>query len=85
MSRETKWRCVDCGLIHTGADRPQAPSPFEASHILDACPDCKGVNNPERLCDESGCNEIAGCGTPFGDGRYKFHCHKHPPAQRDKE
>jgi hypothetical protein len=78
-----KFRCVGCGLVHLQSERPSAPSPFDPQDILTCCPECKDTADPDHLCQEQGCVEMAGCGTPFGMSGYKFHCRNHPPSARD--
>jgi hypothetical protein len=47
---------------------------------IQCCPECMEVNATIRMCcEEPGCKEEAGCGTPTADGGYKMHCHKHKP------
>ena len=56
-----------------------APSPFDMSDTLTACPTCKEVNDFYEVCDEPGCTREAGCGFPAGPefGGYRRTCFEH--------
>lgn len=53
-------------------------NPFEADSIIYGCPECKAIDSNVACCDEPGCNEGAGSGTPTREG-YRWTCYKHRP------
>ena len=74
-----RWECEFCHGECLGKDILTAPSPFDPSDTLYACPHCKATDGFTELCEEPGCEYEATCGTPFGTDDYKRHCHRHPP------
>ena len=74
-----QWCCKDCGAVTLEADLLTAPSPFDPSDVLQACPTCKTVNDFYEVCDEHGCTSVASCGYPAGPeyGGYRRTCFKH--------
>ena len=83
MSDSTKWKCVICDHKFYSLEFLIATSPFDEDDTLYACPECKTIREPEELCEEPGCELTASCGTPFGAGHYKRHCHLHPPINTE--
>jgi hypothetical protein len=83
IREKNRWRCGACCAVNLEPDLPTAPSPFNPTDTLTACPNCKQCDEGfELLCDEPGCNEFAGCGWPTGDdsdewGGYRNTCGKH--------
>lgn len=83
MTRERRWRCKECSVANPESKMLTAPSPFDASATLTACPSCKTCDEGfELLCDEPGCDREAGCGWPTGDandewGGYRNTCFNH--------
>ena len=78
MSRkaEPQFRCEECGLVCGKDDWLLAPSPFDADDIITGCKRCYYINSFVLLCDEEGCEKIAGCGWPSGDV-YRHTCSDH--------
>ena len=78
MSRkaEIQCRCDECGLVCTKGDWLLAKNPFDASEILTGCKRCHAINSFDMVCDEEGCEKIAGCGWPSGDV-YRQTCAEH--------
>lgn len=78
MSRkaEIQCRCDECGLVCTKGDWLLAKNPFDASEILTGCKRCHAINSFDMVCDEEGCEKIAGCGWPSGDV-YRHTCSDH--------
>lgn len=78
-----RWRCRVCNHISTSTELLTAPSPFDPTDALTACPNCKVCDEGfEALCDEPGCTLEAGCGWPTGDmtdawGGYRRTCSRH--------
>lgn len=78
-----RWRCNNCGAITANAGLLTAPSPFDPSDILTACPRCLCCDEGfALLCDEPWCNREARCGWPTGNdadafGGYRQTCHNH--------
>ena len=81
MSDFGRWKCLECGHKFYTWQFFTATSPFDENDTLSACPECKTVQRAEELCEEHGCELTASCGTPFGAGGYKRHCHLHPPTK----
>jgi hypothetical protein len=83
IREKNRWRCGACCAVNLEPDLPTAPSPFDPTDTLTACPNCKQCNDGfELLCDEPGCNVVAGCGWPTGDdqdewGGYRNTCSLH--------
>ena len=78
-----RYQCPDCNDIHAWEQRLIAQHPFNPADLIFGCPECKSVCEPDRVCDEIGCGELAYAATPHGKGQYKVHCHKHPPTAKD--
>ena len=78
MSRKTElqFRCEGCWLICVSGDWLLAPSPFDAEELITGCKRCSSINSFVLLCDEDGCEKIAGCGWQSGDV-YRHTCAKH--------
>ena len=77
---DKRWKCKSCGMITLEPALLRAPSPFDETDILTACPHCKWVNDFDEMCDEPGCTEEASCGFPVEDeafGGYRRTCHQH--------
>jgi len=80
---KSRWRCGNCCAVNFEPDMLTAPSPFDPTETLTACPSCKQCDEGfEKLCDEPGCNEVVGGGYPTGDnadewGGYRHTCGKH--------
>jgi len=76
---DPKLVCDDfrCGWHGLQSQALQAPDPFNEGDTLIACPECR-EQTLYTACDESGCNQRAGCGTPTPAG-YRWTCHKHLP------
>jgi hypothetical protein len=78
-----RWKCRSCGSISFEPALLVARSPFEYSTMLTACPVCKQCDEGfDVLCDEPGCNRIAGCGWPTENnddewGGYRNTCYAH--------
>lgn len=83
IREKNRWRCGACCAVNLEPDLPTAPSPFDPTDTLTTCPNCKQCNERfELLCDEPGCNVVAGCGWPTGDdqdewGGYRNTCSLH--------
>lgn len=83
IREKQRWRCTNCGTTTLGPELLTAPSPFDADDVLSGCPKCKQCSDGfDLLCDEPGCNSVAGCGWPTGDdsdswGGYRNTCGKH--------
>jgi hypothetical protein len=70
-----------CNWIGDSSETLKAPNPFESDgEELTACPVCKEINTYQAACDEPGCREFAGMGTPTLGG-YRWTCHKHAPKE----
>ncbi len=60
-----------------------APSPFDDTDTLTACPSCRSCEDGfDLLCDEAGCNDEASCGWPTHNDTgektgYRNTCGKH--------
>ena len=75
-SRGSGWRRTSNELL-------VAPHPFEPHDRVTGCPECHDIGTTIGACDEDGCLEHAGCGTPTPDG-YRWTCYKHIPAGEQK-
>ena len=73
----SKWKCSECSVIYTDDKLLIAPSPFEPDDNITGCPTCRSVNSFEQVCDEEGCDKLAGCGWPSYSRRYRRTCAKH--------
>jgi hypothetical protein len=74
------FTCTECGWHGEQPCTTWFQMGGRPKEAIQCCPECMGVNATIRLCcQEPGCTEEAGCGTPTADGGYKQHCHKHPP------
>ena len=76
-------RCEVCCWRGTVDEILRAPNPFDADDVLFACPDCKSVGECTTMCDEPGCDKVAGCGWPAPDG-YRWTCGKHNKWQENE-
>lgn len=73
-----RWQCNFCAHKLMSGEMLQAPSPFESSDILRACPRCKQCDEGFfQLCDAPNCNQEATCGWPTTDGGYRRTCYDH--------
>ena len=70
------WRCVNCLGCFWEGDLLTARSPFDPDETLTGCPNCKTVDDFERVCDEPGCARTASNGFPV-DGGYRHTCFEH--------
>jgi len=83
ISEKNRFRCKACDEVTPYSALLKAPSPFDASDTLTACPVCKQCDVVfELLCDEDGCNDDATCGWHTGDnadqwGGYRNTCGRH--------
>lgn len=86
ITANKRWRCRACCEVTLEPGLLTAPSPFEPSDTLTACPRCKQCDEGfELLCDEPGCNVVAGCGWPTNNdadqwGGYRNTCGPHMRA-----
>ena len=73
-------RCCECKWTGISDDALIAQNPFseDPSDTISGCPQCKAIDQMERLCDEPGCFEPITMGTPTVDG-YRETCRKHAP------
>jgi hypothetical protein len=68
MEKNRRWKCMDCHCIMPESEMLRAPSPFDSSCTLVACPHCRVCGTTLALvCDEPGCTDEASCGWPTGD------------------
>jgi hypothetical protein len=71
-----KWLCKECGEFC--AAPLTAPSPFDPSDTLHACPSCLTVGELAKACDYPGCCKAASVGQPNWLGfRYASTCSEH--------
>ena len=83
IEENNRWRCMNCRKELKGSEFLTAPSPFDPTDLLTACPHCKQCDEHfELICDEPGCTQQASCGWPTGDdsdewGGYRNTCGKH--------
>ena len=78
-AKTTFWGCEYCpGKKWPESGLLVAPNPFDSAQQIIGCPSCKSVEAIEELCDEPGCHELAGCGTPHATG-YRRTCYRHIP------
>lgn len=73
-----KYKCEDCGWLGFDREMLTAPNPFDPDDIVFGCPRCRSIDNFVGLCDEPGCNERGGMGTPTPNG-YRWTCYAHHP------
>jgi hypothetical protein len=71
-----RWMCNSCDWIGNDADLLRAPSPFDSTETICACPKCKAVEDVINACDEPTCDRPATCGFPTATG-YRRTCHRH--------
>lgn len=78
MSNNRKVKCTAsfCNWRGHEEDILQGINPFDASDTLDGCPECKGIETINYVCDEPGCWEPISCGTPTSEG-YRQTCGEH--------
>ena len=67
--RHCRWRGKESELL-------RAPSPFDATFEITACPNCKEIGGCMQACEVHDCWEEATCGIPTQEG-YKRVCGKH--------
>ena len=70
--------CCSCGHRMNSDDALEAPNPFDQNDVIYGCPNCKGIDSFEAVCDEPGCWKTVGCGTPTNNG-YRNTCSQHRP------
>jgi rubredoxin len=70
-----RWRCEDCGWIGIDAEIDRVKDP-KSETLWNICPACRSAESFENLCDEPGCNRIAGSGWPSPLG-YRRTCFDH--------
>lgn len=75
--RPLRWLCQSCDWIGDDAELLRAPSPFDATDTICACPKCYAVEDVTNACDEPGCTREASCGWPEEGGGYRRTCHEH--------
>ena len=71
-----KFKCSECGEIIDEDKVLSAPNPFNASEMLDGCPECRCIFSFHRVCEADGCDEVATCGAATNEG-YMCLCDKH--------
>ena len=69
-----------CRWVGLTSEALSAPNPFVEGEKLIACPQCR-EQTLCSCCDESGCTELASCGTPVPNG-YRWTCYKHRPSSQ---
>ena len=81
MIEKNKMRCQEqrCGWTGKRADLLKAVSPFEPDEEITGCPNCKGIDCMDLVCDEPGCCALVSCGTPTAEG-YRHTCVMHKPV-----
>jgi hypothetical protein len=70
-----RWKCKECGWKGLGNEIDMVKDP-KSDNLWPICPKCREANQFDNLCDEPGCDMIAGCGWPSPNG-YRRTCHKH--------
>ena len=75
--------CIERHCNWTGRylDVLQAPSPFDETDVLYACPACRTVDSVRVACDEPGCWRESTCGTNTENG-YRRTCGEHLPRSK---
>jgi len=69
-----------CGWVGDSSELLTAPSPFDATDIIRACPRCKDVDTSiHTACEFEDCRRYGEGGYPLKDGRYVWRCHDHAP------
>lgn len=77
--------CTECGH-HCEMPMSSLVTYNGRTHAMNICPECAEINSTLRMCcQEPGCQEEVGCGTPTRDGGYKHHCHRHPPDRPETQ
>jgi hypothetical protein len=71
-----KWM-HGCGWAGWSCELLRAPSPFDSSDELFACPECRRTEDIEALCEVDGCRQLATCVGPHPDGVYRHTCYGH--------
>ena len=71
-----RWRCDVCHAVTPEPELLTAPSPFDASDTITACPGCRQWDSLALVCDEPGCQAVAHCGWPSDEG-YRRTCSAH--------
>jgi hypothetical protein len=67
--RECSWRGEQDEII-------QFADPEMAGNSWRICPNCRCAECFDNMCDEPGCQLVAGCGWPSPDG-YRRTCYDH--------
>lgn len=75
-----KWLCEECKWCGPDEELLRAPNPFseDETDTMTGCPQCREPNTMGRACDEPGCEQPAGNGTPTPNG-YRWSCYPHRP------
>lgn len=73
----SRWGCKVCGWIGPREALLEAPNPFDPAQKITGCPDCKDVEQFDRMCDAEHCASPSSIGAPWKDGVYRFTCHEH--------
>jgi len=74
-----RWRCSECYWTGPEGALLIGPNPFAPDESVVGCPDCKGIDTAEMMCDVDGCKNLTSCGWP-SDAGYRHTCHEHYPA-----
>jgi hypothetical protein len=77
-----KWLCDECKWCGPDSAILRAPNPFsdDETDTMVGCPECREPNTMTRACDEAGCEQQAGMGTPTANRGYVWSCFKHRPV-----
>ncbi len=80
---DRRYRCSACGVISADKALRRVPHEWGENQTVPVCPHCGGPKLAwlHLLCDEPGCDDIQGIGTPTVAG-YRLTCHKHAPKER---
>lgn len=70
-----RWQCRECGW-HGNEDAIARVKDPESDVVWNVCPQCRAADQFDNLCDEPGCDALAGCGWPSDKG-YRRTCFKH--------